>query len=135
MLRITPAQLSREIRGWLGEVISTLQPLLDRSGHTVRVICEDGIVADTYPGVLAQIIRNLALNAAVHGFPDGRAGVIELTVLRLDDGNMRVVVADNATVFRQTICRKFSIRFSRHGAKKAARVSACISSSIWSHRP
>ncbi|WNV08348.1 HAMP domain-containing sensor histidine kinase [Tardiphaga sp. 709] len=84
-----------EIRGWLGEVMSTLQPLLDRSGHTVRVICEDGIVADTYPGALAQVIRNLALNAAVHGFPDGRTGVIELAVSRLDDCNMRVVVADN----------------------------------------
>ncbi|WP_244499774.1 hypothetical protein [Tardiphaga robiniae] len=43
--------------------------MLDRRGHTVRVICKDGIVADTYPGALAQVVRNLALNTAVHGVP------------------------------------------------------------------
>jgi signal transduction histidine kinase len=44
---------------------------------------------------LAQVISNLALNAIVHGYPEGRTGVLELTASRLGEDRLRIVVADD----------------------------------------
>jgi two-component system NtrC family sensor kinase len=84
-----------ELRGWLLELMSTLEPLLRRKGHDVRLSCEAGIVIDSYPGALAQVLSNLALNAVIHGFPGGRTGVLDLTVSRLGARDLRIVFADN----------------------------------------
>lgn len=84
-----------ELRGWLLELISTLGPLLRRKGHEVRIRCEEGIVLDSYPGALAQVISNLALNAVIHGFPEGRTGLLDLTVTRAGEGSLRIVFADD----------------------------------------
>ncbi|QUS38529.1 HAMP domain-containing histidine kinase [Tardiphaga alba] len=80
---------------WLCEIMSTLQPLLSRRGHQVSVHCEDGITADTYPGALAQVIRNLSLNAVIHGYPDRQIGEITIAVTRLDSARMRITVTDD----------------------------------------
>lgn len=84
-----------EVRSWLLEVMSTLGPLLRRKGHEVRVACESGIMLDTYPGALAQVISNLALNAVIHGYPDGRSGVLDLTVSRAGEDRLCIVFADD----------------------------------------
>jgi signal transduction histidine kinase len=84
-----------ELRVWLEELMSTLGPLLRRKGHALRIRCEDGIVLDAHPGALAQVISNLALNAIVHGYPEGRTGVRELTASRLGEDRLRIVVADD----------------------------------------
>lgn len=86
---------SFDMRAWLSEIMSTLQPLLSRRGHRVDVTCDADLTADTYPGALAQVIRNLALNAVIHGFPDNRVGAIDITVTRLDDRCMRITVIDD----------------------------------------
>jgi signal transduction histidine kinase len=86
---------SFEMRPWLCEIMSTLQPLLVRRGHQATVLCEDGIAVDSYPGALAQVIRNLALNAVIHAYPDGRIGEITIAVSRLDDERMQIIVSDD----------------------------------------
>lgn len=86
---------SFEMRPWLCEIMSTLQPLLVRRGHQVTVLCGDGIIVDSYPGALAQVIRNLALNAVIHGYPDKHIGEITITVSRLGDERMQIIVSDD----------------------------------------
>ncbi|AWN42939.1 sensor histidine kinase [Methylobacterium durans] len=80
---------------WLRELMSTLGPLLRRKGHEMRIQCEDGIVLDSYPGALAQVISNLALNAVIHAYPEGRTGHLDLTVSRLDESGLRLVFSDD----------------------------------------
>ena len=82
------------VEPWLRELMSTLGPLLRRKGHALDIRCEGGIVLDSYPGALAQVISNLALNAVVHGFPDGRAGRLDLSVTR-EEGGLRLVFSDD----------------------------------------
>ncbi|MBX9930829.1 MAG: HAMP domain-containing histidine kinase [Methylobacterium sp.] len=86
---------SFDVREWLVELLSTLGPLLRRKGHEVRLACADGIVLDSYPGALAQVVSNLALNAVIHAFPEGRAGTIDIDVVRLDEARIRIVFRDD----------------------------------------
>lgn len=86
-----------DVRDWLVELMSTLGPLLRRKGHQVRLTCAEGIVLDSYPGALAQVVSNLALNAVVHAFPDGRAGTLAIDVVRLGTAQIRLVFRDDGT--------------------------------------
>jgi len=49
---------------------------------------------NSYPGALAQVISNLALNTAVHAYPDKRGGRFVITVSRPDPTSVRLVCAD-----------------------------------------
>ncbi|WP_132253887.1 sensor histidine kinase [Methylobacterium segetis] len=86
---------SFELRPWLHELMSTLGPLLRRKGHALRIACEDAVILDSYPGALAQVISNLALNAVIHGFPEGHAGHLDLSVSRTEEGGLRLVFRDD----------------------------------------
>jgi signal transduction histidine kinase len=66
--RASDERRSFDLDVWLGELLASLQPMLRKGGHRIRRECPPGIVVDTYPGVLAQIVTNLVANAVVHGF-------------------------------------------------------------------
>ncbi|WP_407164924.1 sensor histidine kinase [Bradyrhizobium sp. ORS 111] len=83
-----------ELGGWLAELISKLGPLLSRQGLIVDVACPQGIVLNSYPGALAQVISNLAFNAAAHAYPDGRGGPFTVTVTQPDQALVRIACAD-----------------------------------------
>ncbi|MEH3147724.1 MAG: HAMP domain-containing sensor histidine kinase [Methylobacterium frigidaeris] len=102
-----------DVHEWLVELMSTLGPLLRRKGHQVRLACAAGIVLDSYPGALAQVVSNLALNAVVHAFPEGRTGTLAIDVVRLDDSRIRMVFRDDGRgIPKQNLGRIFDPFFT-----------------------
>ena len=103
-----------EARGWILELMSTLQPLLQRKGLTMRLICRDGIIIDTYQGALAQVIRTLALNAAVHGYSGNQKGDFQLVVEELKDiGRLQMqFIDDGVGIAPQNLSRVFDPFFT-----------------------
>lgn len=67
-----------DLANYLGEVILSLRPLLKRLPHQVVVDCPAGIVLDSYPGALAQVLSNLMMNAVEHAYAEGQAGTIRI---------------------------------------------------------
>ena len=104
---------SFDVHDWLVELMSTLEPLLRRKGHEVRLACAGGIVLDSYPGALAQVVSNLALNAVIHAFPDGCAGLLAIDVTRLGDAAIRIVFRDDGRgIPRENLQRIFDPFFT-----------------------
>ena len=68
-----------DLRQAIEEVLSTLQPKLKYSGHRVDVTVPTGIVLDSYPGPIEQIIANLLANSLLHGFEGVAAGTIRIS--------------------------------------------------------
>ncbi|WP_051380365.1 sensor histidine kinase [Bradyrhizobium sp. WSM1743] len=85
---------SFELRDWLSELMSKLGPLLAHHALTVEVHCPAGIELNSYPGALAQVISNLALNTAAHAYPNKRGGRFVITVSQPDPKSVRLVCAD-----------------------------------------
>ncbi|WP_448035176.1 sensor histidine kinase [Bradyrhizobium liaoningense] len=83
-----------ELKDWLLELTSKLGPLLSHHGLTVEVRCPAGIKLNSYPGALAQVISNLALNTAGHAYPDKRGGRFVITASQPDPTSVRLVCAD-----------------------------------------
>jgi PAS domain S-box-containing protein len=61
------------------DVLSTLSPRLKRSPHRIEVDIPPGLVLESYPGPLEQVLTNLVENSLVHGFEPGRPGLIRLS--------------------------------------------------------
>ena len=68
------------LRDYIGETLTSLTPALKKTSTTAEVSGPDDIVVTTYPGALAQIVTNLVLNSLSHGFDEGSAGHIRITV-------------------------------------------------------
>jgi signal transduction histidine kinase len=84
-----------EMRDWLEELLTSLGPVLRKSGHKVSVECPDGIVLDTYPGSLAQVLTNLVMNAIIHAYPAGATGQLSIRVDALRQAGIRLTFADD----------------------------------------
>lgn len=59
-------------------ILTSLTSELKRLPHRLEVEIPAGILCDSFPGALGQIVVNLVMNAATHAFPDDRAGTIRL---------------------------------------------------------
>lgn len=74
-----------DLAEYVADVCASLSPETDRTPHQLAISGEPGIVCDGFPGALSQVVTNLLINALRHGFPDGRAGRIEIAVGREGD--------------------------------------------------
>jgi signal transduction histidine kinase len=58
------------------EIVSTLRPGLRNKPYRIEVQVPAGILVDSYPGLLSQVISNLVNNAVVHGFEGLEQGCV-----------------------------------------------------------
>jgi PAS domain S-box-containing protein len=75
-----------DVGSYIDELLLSLKPKFKRTPHEVRVNCPENLCIDTVPGALSQILTNLLMNSLTHAFKDGRSGVMEINVLKADDG-------------------------------------------------
>lgn len=80
---------------WLYELLTSLGPVLRKAGHDVTIECPAGVVMDTYPGALAQVLTNLIMNAVCHAYDEGQGGRMVLRVEELNAGALRFTFADD----------------------------------------
>jgi PAS domain S-box-containing protein len=79
----------------VSEIVMTMWPTLKKTSYAVRQEIAEGLVMDSYPGPLGQVITNLINNAFLHGF-DGRAsGTVTIQAHETDDGWVEFVIRDD----------------------------------------
>jgi len=92
--QVSEARRRFELREYIDEVVSSLQPRLKKTRIVVAITCPGDIVLDSYPGALAQIITNLTLNCVDHAFDADMPGRISINVM--SDGDwVEMQVVDN----------------------------------------
>lgn len=60
------------------ETLTTLKPLFKHKSHQIVTDIQSGVMLNSYPGALEQVIVNLVQNALVHGLNDEKPGRIDL---------------------------------------------------------
>ena len=73
------------MKDYLTEVLTSLRPKYKHTRISVSCECPDGVEMNTYPGLLAQVLTNLLVNALVHGFDSDDQGEIVIGVVDNDD--------------------------------------------------
>ena len=94
-----------QLRGYIDEVLVSLQPRLKRTKHIIQVSCPDAIAMDSYPGALSQVLTNLVINAMVHGFDGIDQGVISI-LCKLSDDRVQIIFCDDGRGIPSELLRK-----------------------------
>ena len=87
---------SLDLGQYLGDVVRSLGPELKKTRAVLAVECPEGLMVETYPGALSQIVTNLVMNSVIHGLDEGRQeGRITLTASRTPSGIVELRHADS----------------------------------------
>ncbi len=68
------------IKPYIEEILSSLAPKFRHTALTLTVEGESHIKLDTYPGAIAQIVTNFAMNSLNHAYQPGEKGKIHFQV-------------------------------------------------------
>ncbi len=79
----------------VSEIIITLNPAIRKSGCLVAPDIQRGLILDSYPGPLGQVLTNLMNNAMVHAFEAGQHGIIEIKACALDTREIEIIIRDD----------------------------------------
>jgi signal transduction histidine kinase len=109
-----------DLREATEQIVASLRPALKKSAVGLTVDVPAGLTVDSYPGSYGQVLTNLFLNAAIHAFPDGRAGTIAITARPAPAGQIEISVADDGIGMTEEVQRQafdpfFTTRRSKGG--------------------
>jgi signal transduction histidine kinase len=88
------------------QVITSLRPGLKKSQIRLVIDVPDGIVMDSYPGPLGQVITNLFLNAVNHAFPEDQPGTISIVARTSGADQVHLVFRDNGAGMPDDVQRR-----------------------------
>jgi signal transduction histidine kinase len=94
-----------DLAEYLDEILTSLQPRLRKTRHTVRIECAPSLEIDTYPGAIYQVITNLVMNSLAHGFETKEAGSIVIDA-RLDGDDVRLEYTDDGRGMSDEVRRR-----------------------------
>jgi len=70
---------------YMNEILISLHPEIKRSRHMVSTDIAEGLLLDSYPGALYQVLVNLIMNSITHAFEPDRCGRIAVTAREQSD--------------------------------------------------
>lgn len=79
----------------VGEVLMTLSPTIRKTPISVIVDIPEGIVMDSYPGPLGQVVTNFVNNALLHAFEGRLAGTVIIRASPTNEEEVRMTVSDD----------------------------------------
>jgi two-component system, NtrC family, sensor kinase len=93
---------SFDLAEYLDEIALSLKPRLKSAHCSVQVDCPPGIVMNSFPGALSQVMTNLIMNALLHAFEGREGGLIQVhgeadgddVVLKIVDDGIGMTEAD-----------------------------------------
>jgi len=112
----------------LDEVRTLLAALLKERGITLEVDIPLGVIMDSYPNALSQVISNLVENAAIHAYKDQPGGVIHIASQRGKGGCIQLSVSDHGCGIARELLPQifepfFKTRFGQGGTGLGLHVS------------
>jgi len=81
--------------GWLQDLLTSLRPILRKTKHEILIECPPGVVVDSYPGALGQVLTNLLTNAVTHAYQESQKGKLSIRVSEPRQDTVRIVFSDD----------------------------------------
>ncbi|MBI1770864.1 MAG: HAMP domain-containing histidine kinase [Burkholderiales bacterium] len=95
-----------DLRVALEELIVTLTPMYKNTTYRLVTEFAPGIVMDSYPGPLGQIMTNFMTNALTHAFEGRETGEMHLSTQLLPDHQVKIIFADNGIGMTEQIQKR-----------------------------
>jgi len=119
---------------YLDEVLTSLRPKYRHRRVRVTSACPPGVEMNSYPGLLAQVVTNLVLNALMHGFDEDDAGEIALEVRDEGDWVEMICRNDGHPIPAEHLPRIFDPFFTTRRGRGGTGLGLNIVANIVTHR-
>ncbi|MES2952498.1 MAG: HAMP domain-containing sensor histidine kinase [Pseudomonadota bacterium] len=96
----------------IAEMLSVINHVLAKTSLTLVQQLEPGITMHSYPGPLGQVVTNLVMNAAKHGFEGTRTGTITVACSRQGDRACITVSDDGVGIPPENVGKIFDPFFT-----------------------
>jgi len=73
-----------KLHNYIKDVLMSLEPKFKGLDLEINIDCDEYLVWNSYPGIIAQIITNLVINSVVHGFAGASGGKMDFEIKRID---------------------------------------------------
>ncbi|MCV2364200.1 hypothetical protein LNV23_12170 [Paucibacter sp. DJ1R-11] len=83
-----------DLAGMVDELLASLRPVYGRQGRELLNALPAGLVLDSYPGALGQVLSNLIANAVLHGLQEG-PGRVSLYLLSSGESAVELCISDD----------------------------------------
>lgn len=85
-----------ELKSTLAEIVATLAPSFRKTAYRLELDVQEGLLMDSYPGPLGQVISNLVINALTHAFAGREQGLMRLSAHQDETpGRVLIVFSDD----------------------------------------
>lgn len=84
-----------EVKHYIEDVLLSLQPALKNTAIHIELVCPEGLIVDSYPGAISQILTNFIMNSLRHAYELHQTGVLSIRVTLLDHDRIELVYADD----------------------------------------
>ncbi|MYN46983.1 PAS domain S-box protein [Pseudoduganella sp. FT93W] len=88
------------------DTVATYMPRLRRAECEVRLQINEGLMLDSYPGALYQVLNNLINNALNHAFEQRKGGHITIRAEVIDDSSIGLLFADDGAGMPEEVLRR-----------------------------
>jgi PAS domain S-box-containing protein len=84
-----------DLQEYLEEVLASIGPALRKHPIDVRLDCPTGVIMNSFPGSLSQIVTNLVMNAAIHAFHVAPGEIMDANGKKQDRGRIDIAAAES----------------------------------------
>ncbi|ABW30072.1 hybrid sensor histidine kinase/response regulator [Acaryochloris marina] len=100
------------LKDYVGEVVTSLEPQARRSGLTLDLAGDDSIVLTHDPGVFAQVITNLVTNSIKHAYQPGEVGQLQIHLEQQNDQVLLTYRDDGCGISTENLSRVYEPFFT-----------------------
>ncbi|MCV2350572.1 ATP-binding protein [Paucibacter sp. Y2R2-4] len=124
-----------ELAGMCEQLLATLRAAIRKHGHHIELDVPAGIVMNSFPGPLGQVISNLVNNAMLHGFGERKDGHMRLSARLLNEGRVELRFQDDGVGISASHASRifepfFTTKFGQGGSGLGLSISHNIVNSL-----
>jgi C4-dicarboxylate-specific signal transduction histidine kinase len=113
------------------DTLATIRPKLKRMPYVIHTELAEGLMMDSYPGPLEQVLINLIMNSVIHGFGERAYGSVTVRASPLEGERVRIVCADDGVGMEERVrARVFEPFFTTRADKGGSGLGMSIVYSI-----
>lgn len=110
-----------DLRQMLDEIVLTNAPLFRKTAYAMEADIDEGIVMDSFPGALGQVVTNLIVNSVTHGFDGRNDGKMRMKASRAEGDTVVISFEDDGVGISAANLKKvfdpfFTTKFGQGGS-------------------
>ena len=102
----TDLRRSFDLAGVVEDVLVMVEPSFTHTPYTIEIDLSPGLMMNSYPGSLGQVLTNLLMNALVHGFEGRPQGRVRVHCDRVTADLVSLSVSDDGAGMDESVRRR-----------------------------